>query len=552
MLTIFTYFYLFLHIFYLFFLYFFLPCSACKCFENTEIQETKRKPAAFGTLSAMLKRARVEAVLCLMFQVADILKFQGVIFFTMEKFLSAVQRFFASMKGHPDYEKIREEQFRNVRAKLAACTFSVEEAARIVDLISKTEWEVRQLQTLKGDVSSRITVCEEETGAASTRPRRQLQNYQNFPLYLTQSLWLAVLGQTSQPQQALALLSCHLGNLGLRNGSEKTYSKVTALMIWKTHGTMSAVMKHQAYQAVKSQMRKHLDYSQSLHPSLPHVLELPDDPSKLNVSWAKVAFANEPRCEPAVDLSLLHLIQQSIPERMGPAAQILPVEMGYGMSSMGNLGQGSVFGHGAATFGQPTRAALPAASQGGGGCLDHINLQIFGDKQQSGNAMPGALPLTDGCVGRQPSSEDLEKRVPMSEKQTSSPENAKALPVDDKKLNDFPQPTPPLKVPEPGKPKADVDAVAASLRAKLAEADAQKEKKLAGLKRPASASAKVSCNKRPATQMKRPASNKMFPKACSVPDRPPDALALYPRGCSKCRWKAGCTPSCYKYRKEWP
>jgi len=28
------------------------------------------------------------------------------------------QRFFASMKGHPDHEKIREEQ-KNVRAKLA-------------------------------------------------------------------------------------------------------------------------------------------------------------------------------------------------------------------------------------------------------------------------------------------------------------------------------------------------------------------------------------------------------------------------------------------------
>jgi len=473
------------------------------------------------------------------------------VFSTMDKFLSAVHRFLASMNGHPDFEKIREEQFRNVRTKLAAATFSVEEAAGLVDQISQTAWESNQLQTLKGDVSSRINGVE---APALIRCRRQLQNYQSFPLFLTQSLWQALLGQTSQPTQALALLSSHLGKLGLRNGSEKTYSKVTALMIWKTHASMSGVMKYQAYQAVKNQMRKHLDYDQGLHQSLPHVLELPDDPSKLDASWSKLAFANEPRCEPAVDLSLLHLIQQSIPERMGPAAQGLPVEMGYGMSSIGNLGQGSVFGHGAQMFGQPARAALPAASQGSGGSLDHINLQIFGNKHQCGTAMPPALPLTDGPVGRISSSEELEKKVPTPEKETSIVESAPALPAaDQNNLKQFPEATPPLKVPEPDKPKPNVDAVAASLRAKLAEADEKKEKKdPPSMKRPASASAKGGSKKRPATEMKRPASKNMFALAKDKPDRPPDALALYPKGCSKCRWKAGCTPSCYKYRKEWP
>lgn len=95
--------------------------------------------------------------------------------------------------------------------------------------------------------------------------------------------------------------------------------------------------------------------------------------------------------------------------------------------------------------------------------------------------------------------------------------------------------------------------MAASLRAKLAEADEKKEKKdPPSMKRPASASAKGGSKKRPATEMKRPASKNMFALAKDKPDRPPDALALYPKGCSKCRWKAGCTPSCYKYRKEWP
>ena len=34
--------------------------------------------------------------------------------------------------------------------------------------------------------------------------------------------------------------------------------------------------------------------------------------------------------------------------------------------------------------------------------------------------------------------------------------------------------------------------------------------------------------------------------------KPPNALKMYPRGCPKCRWKAGRTPSCFRYRGEWP
>lgn len=36
------------------------------------------------------------------------------------------------------------------------------------------------------------------------------------------------------------------------------------------------------------------------------------------------------------------------------------------------------------------------------------------------------------------------------------------------------------------------------------------------------------------------------------PLKPPNALKMYPDGCPKCRWKAGCTPSCFRYRGEWP
>ena len=101
-----------------------------------------------------------------------------------------------------------------------------------------------------------------------------------------------------------------------------------------------------------------------------------------------------------------------------------------------------------------------------------------------------------------------------------------------------------------------VDAIALQLREKMED---KTQGKQTGMKRPGSrilmkkpAAKTSSCqNKKPVAKaiLKKPAAS---PKINDVKyEKPPKALKMYPQGCSKCRYKPGCTPSCFKYRGEW-
>eukprot|EP00438_Fugacium_kawagutii_P014341 Skav202490 [mRNA] locus=scaffold32:9717:10280:+ [translate_table: standard] len=106
------------------------------------------------------------------------------------------------------------------------------------------------------------------------------------------------------------------------------------------------------------------------------------------------------------------------------------------------------------------------------------------------------------------------------------------------------------------------DQVAQDLRAKLgAKQQGPLKRPAAALKRPAAAIEEKKQKKENKIQkkdekkgnlkaLKKPASAKAA-KAGGRSDRPPNALKLYPNGCSKCRYRPGCCPSCYKMRGEW-
>lgn len=72
---------------------------------------------------------------------------------------------------------------------------------------------------------------------------------------------------------------------------------------------------------------------------------------------------------------------------------------------------------------------------------------------------------------------------------------------------------------------------------------------------PSEANSKIDSNPKPkatkAIPMKKPGAKAKGNVKKPELKKPPNALKLYPHGCGKCRYKPGCTPSCFKYRKEW-
>ena len=111
-----------------------------------------------------------------------------------------------------------------------------------------------------------------------------------------------------------------------------------------------------------------------------------------------------------------------------------------------------------------------------------------------------------------------------------------------------------MKVPRAlGKRESGVDKMAEVFREKLNESKGSTPKAKAKGKpkpkaKPKANAASKAKPKKPvgSTTMKRPAAAMKRPSA-----KPQDALKRYPSACPKCRYKPGCTPSCFRYRNEW-
>ena len=153
-----------------------------------------------------------------------------------------------------------------------------------------------------------------------SKGRRPLQNYVNFPMYLTQSIWLALLSGQHAPAVLIAMLAKHLANLGLRLPSEKTCSMITAVLLWHQHRNFDDVQKHQLYIQVKAQLKKLLSCASDQSPGCSYVVDLPLNPNELSKEWQDRAFAQEARADPQMDTQILHMIQSSIRERVSVTA----------------------------------------------------------------------------------------------------------------------------------------------------------------------------------------------------------------------------------------
>lgn len=202
-------------------------------------------------------------------------------------FLRAVHTFLGAMANNPNFSTMRYQQFQSCRARLESLTvLTVEAAGAIVAQLGVMNWEAEQLGVLQGLVNGLLPAA----GAEVPSRRRANQNYQAFVHYLPESLWLDILGNQKQPADVINSLSHHLTKCGLRLPSEKTFSKVTALMLWGNTRQLSPLERHQAYLQVKGMMKKQVDFLAQNYQNLPFITDLPENPNDLNPAWFRLAF----------------------------------------------------------------------------------------------------------------------------------------------------------------------------------------------------------------------------------------------------------------------
>lgn len=168
----------------------------------------------------------------------------------LHSYLVAVRGFLAAMRNHGDFDRLRGEQCESCRLKIRQSnSISMAVATELIGILNGMLFTDQQKSQLQSECTGRIA-------DAPPKGRRPLQNFQNFEAYLTNKLWLAILGE--KPLQALGPLAHHLGLLGLRLPSEKTCSRVTALLLYRSHDGLDRKQKHQAYEHVKSVFKKEL------------------------------------------------------------------------------------------------------------------------------------------------------------------------------------------------------------------------------------------------------------------------------------------------------
>ena len=456
--------------------------------------------------------------------------------------LGAVDGFLKAMQNHSGYDSIREKQFELCRSKINGMpNLNIEEVSALVVRIARMPWTDYQVKALQ-------VACDEKVGGMvlekGSKGRRPLQNYVNFPMYLTQSIWLALLSGQHAPAVLIAMLAKHLANLGLRLPSEKTCSMITAVLLWRQHRNFDDVQKHQLYIQVKAQLKKLLSCVSDQSPGCSYVVDLPLNPNELSKEWQDRAFAQEARADPQMDTQILHMIQSSIRERVSPMVATPPVSQQVGIQNMS-------FGNGLRNLQifhpEPRRVQdLGQAPSVGTGMLALANGPACQpEKQASQPAMqPTSQPASQQPAVQQlqPLAEPANTMQPMSQpaaQQLQPPAQAAEAEV---------------KVPRAlGKRESGVDKMAEVFREKLNESKGSTPKAKAKGKpkpkaKPKANAASKAKPKKPvgSTTMKRPAAAMKRSSA-----KPQDALKRYPSGCPKCRYKPGCTPSCFRYRNEW-
>ena len=183
------------------------------------------------------------------------------------KELQAAQRFLRGVRALSTYEATRDKQFVQVEKVLKkAPALTAAQAAAWIGALEAGIWTDSQVE------------CFQEAVAEKTRElvvehaKQAVQDYTLLPYHLPEELWAEVEGGGVERDAVLRRLCMHAGRMGLRYGSEATKATLVALAHWpRLREGVPAIEQHELYIRQKAKVCKHL----TLPPPEIYLLELP-------------------------------------------------------------------------------------------------------------------------------------------------------------------------------------------------------------------------------------------------------------------------------------
>ena len=240
----------------------------------------------------------------------------------------ATSRYLAALRSSttPDlFEETKREHAVCLALQLQAGALSADEAGDVLQELHKAAvWQKDDLRHL----TTAVTQAARASGPAAVSrglqvldatARVRLQDYSDFPAYLTQALWSRLQIAELQLTARLGSLCQFLLKLGLRNPTEGTAQAVTSLAYHLPGGPDqdkdSCTARHESFLAVKSLLRRHCQQAAPKPREWPYVLQLPTLWTEHPSQWRACAFGDARPGEPAVDPEAIRGFAGLIPMR---------------------------------------------------------------------------------------------------------------------------------------------------------------------------------------------------------------------------------------------
>lgn len=460
--------------------------------------------------------------------------------------IRALGKYLKECESLENFDELRTQQCNNLAQQIRdGPALDFDSGATLLALVQQEPlWKEDHKQSLGTVIQEKVQESTKRFGATSTRC--QMQNFEQFPLYLTSREWRMAQQQGVHEIQKCNLMVERCMKLGCKCPSEDTMAMITTMCLLGDPARFNdGLMLRSAYMNMKNCIKAALKAgaNQNEDKGLPFVRTLPSLPGAMSPEIMRAAYDDgdgpAATLPEGVRMHELMQLKSTIPLRANrltlqlqvpKAAPALPFMM-PGMA-MGNPFMNQF----AAQFSNMMAAGMQQAVANVGFQPNNVSQPSQPSRFQALEAAPAPEPAVPQA---------LPEVVPVEEK----PQEKRLLAIEN---------TPSKKPKETHEMSEEKEKEKGSLavNAQLEKAldkrnqtkkDTQPEMNLPKnppiQKKPAAAPKAGNVMKRPSGKSGNRSSKGKGP----IPSKE-TRIRLMPDGCSKCRWVKGCTPSCWVNR----
>lgn len=230
--------------------------------------------------------------------------------------LDAIHAYLNSLRGSSCFEAALHEQLEHVkRLVLGDSITSLPDAAEFSAKLKTLPFDSAKVDEVVSQLHAKLSASMLTVKQVSFKcpSRISQQDYTNLPNYFTKTKWQS-LPALKDAQRLEEILAFAIGSLGLRHPSEMTSAVITTLTVGDPIRGYTPAQQHACYKSclptIKDRCKAAADEM-----DLPYMLELPLQPALIDKGWINKAYSSGEKWSLCSDLLHIKHIAQQMPLR---------------------------------------------------------------------------------------------------------------------------------------------------------------------------------------------------------------------------------------------